>query len=276
MGINLNTDRGVPMEDNAQRFQPTPKQYALIQRFRMMDDDFMVKVFDGETACTALLLNIILERTDLRVEEAITQREYKGLQGRSVRLDIVARDSENQIYDIEVQRADRGAGVKRARFHSSMLDTKLLQKNEDFTKLVETYVIFITENDVLEGGLPIYHIVRKIEETGASFKDGTNIIYVNGENKNISTPLGKLIHDFYCTDARDVLYPELAERIRFLKETEGGQRSVCKLMEELENDKATEIALRMLARGKMTVEEIAEDTGLSVEQVEALKNQKSA
>ncbi len=41
-----------------------------------------------------------------------------------------------------------------------MIDTKLLKKNEKFDNLAETYVIFITENDVIGKGLPLYHFDR--------------------------------------------------------------------------------------------------------------------
>jgi len=57
---------------------------------------------------------------------------------------------------------DRGSGVKRARFHSSMIDRTLLSKGEDFEDLVDTYVIFITEMIIWKGSL--YHIERRIEE----------------------------------------------------------------------------------------------------------------
>ena len=42
--------------------------------------------------------------------------------GRSVRLDILAVDEKNHVYNIEVQRNDKGAGVKRARYNSSLID----------------------------------------------------------------------------------------------------------------------------------------------------------
>ena len=40
----------------------------------------------------------------------------------------------------------------------------------------ETYVIFITENDVLKGNLPLYHIERRIEELELAFGDESHII----------------------------------------------------------------------------------------------------
>ena len=66
--------------------------------------------------------------------------------------------------DIEIQRSDRGSGVKRARFHSSMIDRALLSKGEDFEDLVDTYVIFITENDKFGMGIRLYLVDSRIAE----------------------------------------------------------------------------------------------------------------
>ena len=84
------------------------------------------------------------------------------------------------------------------------------------------FVIFITENDVLGKGKSLYRIERKIEETGEFFDDGEHIIYVNGTDKGASTELGKLMHDFFCTDPDDMHYKELADKVRYFKEDEKG------------------------------------------------------
>ena len=102
--------------------------------------------------------------------------------------------------------------------------------------MVDSYVIFITENDVIGKGLPMYHINRVIEETGEKFVDGSHNIYVNGSYKNNDDPVGKLMHDFRCIVPDDMNYPLLAQNIRYFKE-EGGQARMCKAVEEygLEN-----------------------------------------
>ena len=149
-----------------------------LRGFRLLDDDFMNKVFEDK-ACAEFLLQIILQRNDLRVQYAHGQHDIKNLQGRSVRLDILAVDEENHVYNIEVQRNDKGAGVKRARYNSSLIDANVTEPGDEYEKLNETYVIFITENDVLGGGHPIYHIDRAIKETGTLFGDESHIIYVS-------------------------------------------------------------------------------------------------
>ena len=78
----------------------------------------------------------------------------ESLLNRSVRFDILATDSTGAKINVEIQRADKGAGRKRARYNSSMMDAALLEKGDDFDNLPETWVVFITENDVIGKGLP--------------------------------------------------------------------------------------------------------------------------
>lgn len=98
----------------------------------------------------------------------------------------------------------------------------MLQSGDDFSDLPETFVIFITENDVIGKGKPLYRIERKVEETNEPFEDGEHIVYVNGADKDASTELGKLMHDFFCTDPDDMHYKELADKVRYFKEDEKG------------------------------------------------------
>ena len=202
-----------------------------IQRLRLLDDDFMTKVFE-DRKCAELLLQIILGRKDLKVQEAMVQHDLKNLQGRSVRLDIFAVDTKGKYYNIEVQREDQGAGVMRARYNSSLLDANTAETGTYPVRLNETYVIFITERDVLKKGLPIYHIDRTIAETGEVFGDGAHIIYVNSKIQD-ETSLGKLMSDFYCTKVEDMNYQVLADRVRYFKEDEEGVAVMCKELEEM-------------------------------------------
>ena len=72
--------------------------------------------------------------------------------------------------NVEVQRNRKGSHVRRARFHSSMLDSRMLKKNEKFRNLKDFYVIFICEHDKFRKGLPVYHVDRYIRKTGESLR----------------------------------------------------------------------------------------------------------
>ena len=224
------------------------KYVKLLRGFRLLDDDFMSKVFE-DTACAQLLLNIILERDDLTVREVHGQYTIKNLQGRSVRLDILAIDQYGKRYNIEIQRRDEGADAHRARYNSSLLDANLTEPGDHYHSLGETYVIFITERDVLKEGLPIYHIDRIVQETGKPFGDGAHIIYVNAQHKN-DTPLGKLMHDFCCTSAEDMHYSVLAERVRYFKENTKGAVAMCREVEKLVMEEKKQSLMEGRAEGR--------------------------
>lgn len=81
------------------------------------------------------------------------------------------------------------------------------------------------------------------------------------------------MHDFNCKDAKDMVNPLLAEEVRYLKETEGGQKQMCRLLEEMREEAAAEAraegkaegkvsdAIKMLVKG-YSIEEIMEITDL--------------
>ncbi|MBR1741992.1 MAG: hypothetical protein IJ733_09025 [Lachnospiraceae bacterium] len=105
-------------------------------------------------------------------------------------------------------RNNSGAVPKRARYYSSLINGNCLEAGKDYNKLPESWMIFITENDVLEGNLPIYHIERTIVETRQNFDDKAHIIYVNGAIEE-DTPLGKLVHDFKCKEPDELKIMEI-------------------------------------------------------------------
>ena len=253
-----------------------------IKSFRLMDDDFMTLCFEGNTECLDLILQIVLDKSDIKVIDVHTQVFVENILRRSVQFDIMAADNMGARYNIEIQRADKGAGRKRARYNSSMLDARLLRKSEDFDTLPETYVIFITENDVMHEGQPLYQIERCVLNTGKIFGDGSHILYVNGAYRD-ETPIGRLMHDFSCTNPSDMHYEVLAERVRFFKESKEGVAIMCKVMEDMRDETLKEgikegikegmktTALRMLAAGKYTPEEISGISGLSIDELRVLR-----
>ena len=131
-----------------------------VKDLRLIDDRFMNVCLKDNIECVQLIVRIILEKSDLIVTDVRTQEVMPNLVGRSVEFDVTATDSSGVIYDIEIQRENAGAGYKRARYHSSMIDSRKLKSGQPFDALPETFVIFITEHDPLGKGLPIYHIDR--------------------------------------------------------------------------------------------------------------------
>ena len=207
------------------------KYKGIIKNFTLMSDIFMRNVFK-KRECLEYVLQVIMEKQDLHVIDQIIQKDYKNLQGRSAVMDCVARDSTGKQFDVEIQQDNEGASPKRARYHSGLMDMNTLNPGQDFEKLPESYVIFITRDDILGYGLPIYHIDRQIKELNEAFQDKAHIIYVNSRKQD-DTELGRLMHDLHCKKADEMHSPILAKRVYELKETQKGVELMCHEMEKI-------------------------------------------
>lgn len=206
-----------------------------IKKFRLMDDIFMKEVLRGNLAGVQDIVRTLLKRDDIEVIEVQTQDELSNLVGHGVRLDILAKDANGKFYNIEIQRSDRGAEPKRARFNLGAVDWHKLPPGADYDELAETWIIFITESDVLERNFPVYTIERVIRETGETFNDEGHILYVNGAYVG-EDKIGKLMADFRETDPKRMNFPSLADRARYFKNTDGGVESMCRVMEEVRQE----------------------------------------
>ena len=272
---------------------------AAISSLTLWDDRFFSKCLDGSAECASLMLSVILGRDDLEVESARTQEWKQSIDGRSVRFDIAARGSDGSLYDIEIQKAEEGAGSRRARYYSSMMDADALDKDTGFEELPETFVIFITPGDAIGGGRPLYRIERTVEETGRRFGDGSHIVYVSSSLAERDTRLGMLMHDLACADPREMHYRELRDRVSYFKETKEGitdmENEFDRVLKNVRKESLDEgrnegidigrnegigigerrnsqkIARNMLAEG-FPLPTIAKLSELTVEEVESIKN----
>ncbi len=233
-----------------------------LQTLCYMDDDFMTACLADNYEGVELILRIILGK-DIRIRSVRTQEVLKNLQGRSATLDVHAVDSDDREMDIEIQRADAGAGVRRARYNSSLLDTHILKPGEDTKNLPDSYVIFITENDVMKENRPLYPVERyvTIGEEKVLFDDGSHILYVNEKYRG-DDEIGRLMYDFSCTDPDEMNYEALAKKARYFKKNEKGVAAMSRILEDMKNEAAYEAekatAEKLIRMGKLSLDEIAE------------------
>ena len=238
----------------------------ILQKLTLMNDVLMRNVLK-KRECTEYVLQVIMNKRGLKITDQVLQKDYKNLQGRSAVLDCVAREIDGRQMNVEIQQENEGASPKRARYHSGLMDMNTLNPGQNFDELPESYVIFITRDDVLGYGLQIYYVNRKIEEVGEEFKDEAHIIYVNSKKQD-DTELGRLMHDLHCKNSADMYSKILADRVRELKETQKGVDIMCNELEEIYSEgiesgerqgelrKAKDAALSMAADG-IEVDKIA-------------------
>ena len=188
----------------------------IIASLTLMDDLFMQVVLE-EQACTEYILQIILDNASLKLKEQRLQKRLPNLLGRALVLDCLCTDEKGLLYNIEVQNSSAGATPKRARYHAALMDTNTLKKGEKFSKLPESYVIFITDKDVLGEGEQLYQIERVIRKSGSLFRDGSHIFYFNTARQD-DNALGKLAKDFKEANPKEIQSDVLSRRVSSLKE----------------------------------------------------------
>ncbi len=120
------------------------------------DNFLFCKILESEPELCRQLLEILLHIKIDRLETPQSEKTMQELIGaKSVRFDVYAEDGE-QIFDIEIQTTKKKNLPKRARYYQSIIDVGNLSKGENYTKLKDTYIIFLCLNDIFEKGLPVY------------------------------------------------------------------------------------------------------------------------
>lgn len=222
---------------------------SLIADLTLLDGDLMSRVFHNNIPAAELLLKTILDRNDMKVISV--KGRYRAKSNlhlrRNLVLNIHAKDSAGRHYAIEIHCGDKHADVQRARFISSMLDARILKSVQNYRHLKDSYVIFITENDIFEQNLPIYQLERMIRETQTYIDDGSHIVYVNGSYSG-DDPIGKLMQDFRAKKSSDIYYEELQDSVKYFKETEQGVKKMCDAIKRYGDERAARAASKATAK----------------------------
>lgn len=229
-----------------------------VMQLRLMDDIFFNRFMQDAPECMEYVLNVIMDRTDLKVESLEVQYDVPGVITRGVRFDAFCTDAEGRVYDFEVQNDSAGASPKRARLNGSILDVACSRRGATWETLPDVYVIMFCEHDEIGLGQPISIIKNQVQGTDKLFGDGKSIIYINGQYRDISTAIGRLIADFHCTEPSQMHSERLAKRAKQLKSTDGEVTDMCNIVEEYAAEKAAKSKLEGEAIGRFqnTIENV--------------------
>lgn len=85
----------------------------IIDEYCLFDNDFMRLCFKENPECVEFILKIILPKiAGLKITEIKPEYEIDNLISRAVCLDAYAVDENGTLYDIEIQRDDKGANPR--------------------------------------------------------------------------------------------------------------------------------------------------------------------
>ena len=122
-------------------------------------DDYMFKrVMSNKEICKKMLEKILQVKIhDIKYleEEKVLQPSYEN---KGIRLDVYVEDDKNTVYDVEMQVSNPGVDelAARVRYYQAMIDVEHLSKGEPYTKINETFIIFICLFDPFGSGRHCY------------------------------------------------------------------------------------------------------------------------
>ena len=261
-----------------------------IEDLTFIDDGMFQAVMHEPGVCAEFvecLLHVKVEKVQFpELEKQIAP--YYTTKG--VRLDVYLKD-EDKIIDVEIQKYEQEALGKRTRYYQSMIDMDSLMKGEDYPQLKESYILFICTFDPFKNedkqpyGLPLYTFKNTcVENPEVPLGDkSTKVIYNASAYESVKDEKIKRLLEFICTNnpGEDPLSNKLAELVKKLKENEKFRSDYAAMnlhdrdlirnaKKEATFEKAIEAAKNLLKLNAISIEQIAQAEGLSVEKVEEI------
>ena len=175
-------------------------------------DDVCGSVFFQDKKCVNILLREVLGEPALTIKKTEPQKVVRNIFGRGGQLDVIAYDSQKRLFNIEFQEEKPGAVPDRAFFNYSLLAQHRIASGTEFKDFPFIHIVFVLENNLFKFKRPVEKMrffLGDQELTGLKL----GIVYVNAQNPDLSTTLGKVLHDMLCSDPKDMLVPEFARRM---------------------------------------------------------------
>lgn len=240
-----------------------------IEQAVLFDDDFSNIALD-DIPTMQYILRVILQKYDLEIVDIVTQADNKQFVGKSMRLDFRVIDKNENVYDVEIQNTKNDDLVDRALHNFSAMNLKTVDSGKLYKTTHEKFVIFINSFDYFGTGEAIR--TAKLRDDNPSHDCWTNkmhIIMVNGDYRG-NDDLGNLLHDFAEKNPENMFCPIIANRVHYFKREKGGRKIMSGMFEKIQQETKEEVAKNLLILNKLSVEEIAKATGLTLEKIKDL------
>lgn len=269
-----------------------------LEELTIRDNFMFVKVFSDEEIAKPFLkalLKIDIERVTI-VGEAQQQVDPNK---KYIRFDVMVKDDTangtGRVFDLEMQMVNTGELPKRARYYQGICDVETLVSSHRYKELKEQYVIFLCPEDIFGRERPIYEFEnREKNDHSLTLGDLTYKIFLNFSKYDavadesvrdylkyfatdeVSSAVTKAIQskvDFFHRDPKTrsdyMTFEAMLEEEREEGREEGRKEGREEGRKEGANSRNRELARALLKFGD-SIEKIAQVTGLSPEEINAL------
>ena len=173
------------------------------------------------------------------------------LRSKSIRLDLYVTDTENNVFDVEMQTTgnrsvlysdmDQETVIRelplRTRYYQSIISTNMLRKGKLYGELRKSYVIFVCTFDPFGKGLPVYHFTyRCSEDCTLQMNDKTECIFLNAKaaKKAEDRELAAFLAYINGKAAKTAFTEQLDKEVNRIKSNDGWRYKIMTLDMEIE------------------------------------------
>ena len=251
-------------------------------------DDFMFSVIMRNPKFCKPFLERILGIKISHIEYPKAQETIDiTVDAKSVRLDIYVEDGKETVYNIEMQTTENRNIPKRTRYYQGMIDLNILEKGDNYKNLKRSFVIFVCTFDLFGEGRRIYTFENRcIQNLDLGLGDDTTKIILNtkGTMDDVTLEMKKLLDFIDGKEPEDDFTRELDEAVQSVRKNEKWRLDYMTLQmnyqekyeqgyDEGDRKRAISVAMRMIEANKLSLEEIALYSGLTLEQVRELEKE---
>ena len=215
----------------------------VIESLCLADDLAFAIALKDNPGCAGHIINTVLGRSDIRVEDAWVQYNARGIDGHSVIFDLLAMDSSGNLYDVEMQRGSikHRELMARADYYSSVMAMRTVMRGEMYMRMRERKVIFILERGAY-GEEKAICTFRYKDDDGIEPEENRCVIVManTGYDGRMREDLRDLYRDFYEPDPEKIRSAEMRDALKRVKGGDGPMTKTFKAIEELLNESRAE------------------------------------
>ena len=255
-------------------------------------DDFMFcKVMQDEDICKEFLEIVLADKISKIAYLSPQNTVAAGIEAKSVRLDLLIKDEAGKSYDIEMQVSNEYNIPKRMRYYQAAIDIAFLDKGSHYKTLNDSYIIFVCLFDAIGKDKPLCTFENIcLEDRQTPLHDGTKKVIINAQafRKAANKELKGFLEYVKTGTANTEYTGRIETMIQAVKHNEQARQEY-RFMSGFEMDAREEGRSEGIAQGfadgsrqtkletaknfkrlGFDIAKIAEGTGLSVEEIEAL------
>lgn len=200
------------------------------------DPFIFAKVMSEKELCKPLLENIL----NIKIRDIVYVDYEETIQmtakSKGIRLDIYVEDDNNTVFNIEMQTTTYKELPKRSRYYQGIIDLNMIEKDESYDILKESYVIFICTFDFFEKGRSVYEFENVcLEDSEIKLNDGTHKIFLNtkGDKSDINEELKSLLEYFDGSEPESELTRRIDRKVIAARKNERWRREYMSLQMEM-------------------------------------------